>query len=147
MTPSHWDRLPDNIKGLVYQFDSTVKIKFDKVLNELWWMVKDLNEHRTHFKTDYCERSGTRYVRYLLALTLRRKYRHSKYLTKLHYTMRIPMLDLEPNKHNNRADRITVKKQVIHNRWLYLVNCYLNQITHFAKCMKRTIPIYKRILN
>ena len=35
LTVSHWDRLPDNLKGLVYQFDSTAKIKFQLVLNEL----------------------------------------------------------------------------------------------------------------
>ena len=80
LTVSHWDRLPDNLKALVYQFDSTAKIKFQSVLNELdskfgkAQTVKVLRNYRQSVDIDY------RFV--ISKIQIRRKSKVSKYYVK-----------------------------------------------------------------
>ena len=145
MTVSHWDRLPDNLKGLVYQFDSTAKIKFQLVLDELdlkfgkAQTVKYYHRYRPSTDMDY---------RFILSkIQIRRKSKVSKYYVKKTHAMLLSLCYLKPREFNERAQLFKEKSREVVNRWKHLVKRYPAYVNHFARCMKKWIPIYKRILN
>ena len=145
MTISHWDRLPDNIKGLVYQFDSTAKIKFNEVLDEL--ELKFNKAIIVQCKHIYRQSVDIDYKFIISKIQMRRKSKVSKYYVKKTQAMLISSIDLMPREFNEIAHLFKEKSRWLQSKWIGLVNCYLSQIRHFARCLKNRIPIYKRILN
>ena len=145
MTVSHWDRLPDNLKGLVYQFDSTAKIKFQLVLNELetkfakGYVVKCYHRYRPSTDIEYT---------YLLhKIQIRRKSKVSKYYVKKTQAMLISVCDLMPREFNDRAEHFRCKARRLVFKWKVFVGNYLQQTETLMRYFKATDGRYLRLLN
>ena len=80
MAVSHWDRLPDKIEGLIYQFDSTAKSKFNEVINELEEKINKARTIKTYHR--YSLSKDIDYTFTHFQIPTRRKSRVSKYNIK-----------------------------------------------------------------
>ena len=145
MTVSHWDRLPDNLKGLVYQLDSTAKIKFQLVLNELNSKFGKAQTVKCYHR--YSPSTDIDYRVILFKIQMRRKSKVSKYYVKRTQAMLISLCYLEPREFNEMAQLFKGKSMEVVNKWISFVDRYQGKIYHFARCLKKYIPIFKRILN
>ena len=148
MTASHWDRLPDNIKGLVYQFDSTVKDKFDKVLKELTDRV--YNALMKAQQVDYTSytHSGIARDHYQLPLQLRRRSKVTNLYLKKKYRFPVSIAHFQPVQHNSKALRLQQKQRKIQDRWRIMVNRYLFRVWKimFDMSSNPNWRLYKRLL-
>ena len=145
MTISHWDRLPDNIKGLVYQFDSTAKLKFNEVLDEL--ELKFNKAIIVQCKHIYRQSVDIDYKFIVSKIQMRRKSKISKYYVKRTHAMIISFCYLEPRDFNERAQMFKEKSMDVLNKWASLVRHYPCKVAYFALCLKKNWSLYKRILN
>ena len=149
MTASHWDRLSDNLKGLVYQFDSTTKDKFNEVLKEL--MDKVYNANKRVQRVDYIlnGNSGIATDTYQLPLQLRRKSKVKNLYLKKTHRFSVLISVLQPVAHNAKALKEQRLQIRIQNRWRCMVKDYLHAFWHIMMRLKHDhgMLIYKRLLN
>ena len=145
MTVSHWDRLPDNIKGIVYQFDSTMKSKFNKVLEQLKEKFSKTKKVRGYHR--YSPKQDLDYFIHYIQIPMRRKSKVTKYYIKRNSYLTLGEINIQPRAFNDRARMLEQKFNQANGKWNHLVLRYTQRILHFARCMKHNIPIYKRILN
>ena len=151
MTASHWDRLPDKLKGLVYQFDSTAKAKFNEVVKELndkfgKAMKKSRYEHPPH---SINPSTGIAHTFYRLPIQVRRKSKVKNHYLKKKYTLTINCHDILPVGHNANAVKEQRKQHFRQHRWRVMVWDYLHRFWHIMQRMKcdPSMFIYKRLLN
>ena len=149
MTDSHWDRLPDNIKGLIYQFDSTAKTKFNEVLKEL--TIKFYKAKRRMCRSQYRPSNDMNYLYTLLNFPMRRKSKNSIYYTKKNRLVVIGWCSIQPVEHNNRAEIIQRERMSKHwkqvENWTRLVSdyrAYLNRI--WCICNRKMLKITMKML-
>ena len=145
MTISHWDILPDNLKGLVYQFDNTAKLKFNEVLDEL-----DLKFNKGFTVKCYHRYSPSTDIDYrviLFKIQMRRKSKVSKCYVKRTQGMLISLCDLQPREFNERAGLFAYKGRQLLKKWVRFANEYLDQTRWLMSVFKRNNGLMYRLLN
>ena len=146
------EKLPDEAKRFVCEYDNTYREKFDVVMIELTNKMR----HRYIKTTTYSDKSIYKKEIYPVAswsceISLRRKSKRSNYLIKRKYPLIIRGDVIYPYEHNRKACELSAKREVQEcrntNIWKRFVCDYLQQTECLMRYFKNTDGRYLRLLN
>ena len=147
------EKLPDEAKRLIYEYDNTYREKFKDVMTELTNRMKRFYIQQ---KPTYSEKSIYKKEIYPIApwvceIRLRRKSKKSKYLIKKSYPLRICGDVIYPLEHNRKACELnkknTFKEFQNTARWKTVVEEYICQTAWLIHILKSTNGRPLRLLN